>query len=671
MPGGLQPWGVHWNRRLLAAALAVGLVNAVACASAAPYLGNLRAESALNLAKNGAKVLRVGSVELTPCPVMRDAYCGHITRGWDESGRVADTFKVGFAWIPAASGRSIGTLVPHEGGPGYSTTGSGEWFAEMYGDLLSNHDMLLVDQRGTGRTAVVACPALDNGTMSYVRAVGVCGRSLGDRSYSYGSEASADDLAAVLDALEIDQVDMYGDSYGTFFAQAFAGRHGDRLRTLILDGAYPTYGESAWYPTQGPALRRAFTAVCARSELCASEPGLPMPLLETLLDRLRERPMSVRAPGGDGRFHRVVLDPEAVAGVAYNATYLSPTYREFTGAVRAALDGDARPLGRLFAEYWWTGDTSNNPRQYSYGAEAAVSCHDYPQLFDLRRSPGARQQQYREALARKEKSRPGIYAPFSIREYKRSGWISFGMCLEWPRPPAGASFGPPRPLDGAYPAVPTLVLSGELDTITTAAEGDMVAERFTRSRHIVVANGLHVVGGAGPDSCGAQLVRHVIRTGDIEIPLALEECASTAPPIRAVGTYPRELAGVQLPAGVADDERSRVTVAAANTAADLIDRWWQGYSDTGFGLRGGEWRYSGTKRVRFTLDGVKLVRDLPVSGTVTWNRRTASVSVDLRVPASSSVRTVTGSWNADTDGALATLRVTGALGPATLTFPAP
>lgn len=616
-------------------------------------------------------VLRVGSAALTPCPVMRGAYCGRIDRPWDESGRVPGTVTVGFAWVPASSGRSIGTLVPHEGGPGYSTTGSGEWFSEMYGDLLHNHDMLLVDQRGMGRTAVIACPALDNGTMSYARAVGVCGRSLGDRAYSYGTEASADDLAAVLDALDVHQVDMYGDSYGTFFAQVFAGRHGDRLRTLILDGAYPTYGESAWYPTQAPALRRAFTRVCTRSELCASEPGLPIPLLEALLDRLREKPMSTRAPGGDGRWHRVLLDPEAVAAVAYNATYLSPTYREFTAAVRAALDGDARPLGRLFAEYWWTGDASNNPREYSSGAEAAVSCHDYPQLFDLRRATSVRQEQYHDAFAREERSQPGLYSPFSIREYERSGWTSFDMCLEWPKPSAGTSFGPPKPLNGAYPAVPTLVLSGELDTITTAAEGDMVASRFPRSRHIIVANGLHVVAGAGPDSCGAQLVRHVVRTGGVGIPTALEECAATAPLIRAVGTYPREIDGVRLPVGLVDDARSRVTVAAANTAADLIDRWWQSYSDDGFGLRGGEWRYVGEERVRFALEGVKLVRDLPVSGTVTWHRATGNVSVDLRLPASSGVHVVTGSWNSDADGALATLRVTGALGPATLTFPAP
>ena len=647
-----------WTSRLrtvaiggAAAALALGAIAMATPASAAPA------------------TLRVGSVVLEKCDVMPRAYCGSISRPW--GGGAAGTVRVGFAWVPASSGRSIGTLVPHEGGPGYSTTGSGGWFAEMYGSLMVNHDMLLVDQRGTGRTAAIACAALDNGTMSYVRAVGACGRSLGDRAYSYGTEASADDLAAVLDVLGIDRVDMYGDSYGTFFGQVFAGRHGDRLRTLILDGAYPTYGESAWYPTQAPALRRAFPAVCARSPVCADAEGQPMPLLETLLDRLRDRPVQVRAPGGDGRWHRVTLDAAAVAAVAYNATYLFPTYREFTAGVRAALAGDARPLGRLYAEYVWTGEGAVNPREYSNGGEAAVSCHDYPQLFSLARGRGVREQQYRDAFARMEKSQPEIYGPWSIREYATSGWTSFGMCLHWPKPARGVDYGPPRPVSGRYPAVPTLVLSGELDTITTAAEGDMVAARFPRSRHVVVTNGLHVVGGAGPDSCGARLVRFVVRTGALDFPASLEECAATSPIIRAVGDYPLAYARVALPPGAADTPAARIAVTATNTAADLLDRWWQGYSDTGFGLRGGTWRYAGDARVRFTLTGVRLARDLPVSGAMTWDRVTGQVSVDLRVPRATGVRIISGAWNADASGAMARVRVTGTLGTATLSFLAP
>ena len=36
--------------------------------------------------------------------------------------------------------------------------------------------------------------------------------------------AAADDMAAVLHALGLAKVDLYGDSYGSFFAQAFAAR---------------------------------------------------------------------------------------------------------------------------------------------------------------------------------------------------------------------------------------------------------------------------------------------------------------------------------------------------------------------------------------------------------------------------------------------------------------
>ena len=58
----------------------------------------------------------------------------------------------------------------------------------------------------------------------------------------------------MIQALGLGKVDLYGDSYGTFFAQVFAGRHADLVRSVVLDSAYPTYGENAWYPTQGPAM---------------------------------------------------------------------------------------------------------------------------------------------------------------------------------------------------------------------------------------------------------------------------------------------------------------------------------------------------------------------------------------------------------------------------------
>ena len=652
---------------ILSALLAVG-VPAVAppAGSATPS-----AVADASASRGGNGTLQVGTLDLTRCGVLRDSWCGEVKRAWDPTGAVPGTLSVGFAFVPARSGRSVGTLVPHEGGPGYSTTGSAAWFAEMYGELLDDHDLLLVDQRGTGRSAAIACPSLDQGTLPYIRAVGRCGRDLGDRSGLFGTALSADDLAAVLDALGIGRVDMYGDSYGTFFAQVFAGRHPGRLRTLVLDGAYPVFGESAWYPTQAPALRRSLDVVCARSILCAEAAGRPLTLLRTLLDRLRERPLRVRAPGADGRLHRVVLDAAAVAAVAYNATYLPPTYREFTAAVRSALDGDPLPLGRLYAEFWYTGEGPADPREYSAGADAAVSCHDYPQLFDVTAPYEVRERQYREALRRKESTRPGLYAPFTITEYRTSGWTSFGMCLRWPAPPPSQPAGPPRPPGGNYPDVPTLVLSGELDTITTAAEGDVVTGQFPGARHIVVRNGLHVVGGNGGDSCGARLVRHVVSAGSAEIPADLASCAEDAPAIRTVGTYPRQWRTVALPPGAPADGLGRVAVAVANTAADLLDRWWQTYSERGLGLRGGTWRVSGDRRVVIRLDDVRLYADLPVSGTVTWDRVRGGVSLQLRIPTTAGIRDVRGGWNAQSAGARARLVATGGAGERTVRFLAP
>ncbi len=72
----------------------------------------------------------------------------------------------------------------------------------------------------------------------------------------------------MVDALELGPLDLYGDSYGTFFQQVFAGRHPDLVRSIVLDAAYPAYGETGWYPTQAPAMRHAFSVVCERSREC-------------------------------------------------------------------------------------------------------------------------------------------------------------------------------------------------------------------------------------------------------------------------------------------------------------------------------------------------------------------------------------------------------------------
>ena len=64
--------------------------------------------------------ITVGSATLTPCVKRYDGYCGSITRPLDPSGKVGGTIIIGFEFYPhpASVGKSIGTIIAQEGGPG-------------------------------------------------------------------------------------------------------------------------------------------------------------------------------------------------------------------------------------------------------------------------------------------------------------------------------------------------------------------------------------------------------------------------------------------------------------------------------------------------------------------------------------------------------------------------
>ncbi len=637
-------------------------------------------------ASAASPVTRVGSVDLHACHLLPGALCGSLTRAWDPSGAVKGTLQVGFALLLPTdqSTPAVGTLVPHEGGPGYSTSGSAAFYSRMYGPLLDHRNLLLVDQRGTGNTVPINCPVLQNLSGSYPRAAAECAASLGTHANLYGAELSADDEAAVVDALGLGPVDLYGDSYGTFFSQVFAGRHPDQVRSIVLDGAYPVVGETAWYPTQGPAMRSSFEKVCARAPACAAIGGSAMARLETLLGRVRAAPLHVSAPGADGKQHRVTVDGPTLVYVAFNATYAPPTYRELDAAVRAALAGDAVPIGRLAAEVLFTGAGGGSPSAYSEGLDAAASCQDYPQLYDMTAPPSTRQAQFAAAVAAQRQSAPDVYGPFTVDEYLASFWEEQDWCLQWPVAGAAQTPGPPQPIAGHYPDVPVLVLSGELDSITTPAEGALVAAEFPRARQVVVANSFHVDAVGDTDGCAQALVRSFVTQPTDPLPQPLLACAATVPPIRATPAFGRSYATTAvLRAGVGQvaDDRTRAAATAAATVADLTDRYLQAVGTSGLGLRGGRWTSNGNRTVQFSFTDVRLTADLAVSGTASWDRYAHTVHCSLRLretdPAGALVRgsvvagDLIGGWDSNAVGASAHLA--GQLGgqPVDVAFDAP
>ncbi len=577
----------------------------------------------------GPGAVQVGDLTLEPCKIVRRALCGSIRRPWEPGDPAAGTVRVGFAFVPARTQPAIDTLVPHEGGPGYSTTGTGADYAAMYGPLLDRRNLLLVDQRGTGLSTALRCPDLQRLVLPYNVAAGRCGRSLGDRADDYTTARSADDVARVIARLGIGSVSLYGDSYGTFFTQAFAGRHPDLVRSIVLDSAYPTYGESGWYPTQAPAMRAAFAKVCRRSPDCRSAGRGFLPTLRTVLQRVRDRPWRGTSHDAEGTRAEVTIDGAALTAVAFGATYAPAFYRELTAALRSGLRGDRAPLLRLVAEAVGGSSNAGPVKAYSEGLDAAVACHDYPQLYDMTSPPGvARERQLDRAITGRTRTHPHTYGPFTVREYADSDWQALDWCTRWPVAAPDNPAGPIHPSVG-YPDAPVLVLSGELDSITTAAEGDLVVGQFPNARHVVVRNSFHVTAVGDRDNCAERILRAFVRSPGSE--RRLLGCAREVEPVRALGTVPRTLADVG-PAQVRQALPTRIrraAPAAALTIADVVDRWWNNYSGSGVGLRGGTFSYTGYDVVKLRLKDYRLVQGLAVSGLATWDRDGDRMTVDL------------------------------------------
>ncbi len=582
-------------------------------------------------------------LQLLPCG-QHGALCGRLARPLDTTGAVPGSLAIAFEWYPARGpGPRRGTLVAAEGGPGYPTTGSRDDYLALYAPLLADHDLVLMDNRGTGGSGALDCPPLRPPAPLSIETIGACGDWLGLRAPLYGTAAATDDLEAILAALGSGQVDLYGDSYGTFFAQVFALRHPERLRSLVLDGAYPVDGpQIAWLPQYAAATRNKFDLACARSPHCAPLPGASMTRLGAVLEQLRGESAAA---------------PAMLATMLFGNAPAFATLREADAAARAHLDGDPKPLARLMAEARVAVE-SRDPAgvaSYSGALAAAVSCNDGQQVLDMTLPPSARRAEGAITMQAHERDAGPLYAPFTLAEFlgMPPDYVYLTQCGAWP------SADPAHPpawrlaLERAFPAVPVLVLSGELDNITSPAEGAAAAAFYAHATHVVLANSGHV--NALPrarSDCGAHLVRAFVTT------LAVTDtaCASRVPTVRLSPAFARRVSAVApaaaMPGNLADEAALRLAAAALYSAGDLLAR----LDADGVGLRGGRYTIEGAaahRRVR--LSALRWCEDLAVSGELQPGARGAGRARLHFVSADGTRGTLRASWPAGGADAVATL----------------
>ena len=558
----------------------------------------------------------------TPCDYAAGCRAGHIVRALDPTARVPGEVQIAYErYVPAGSGPDTPTILAIEGGPGGATTGSRDYYLEAFRPLLGDHQLLLVDLRGTGASDAINCPLLQRAATTTPTLVGGCGERLGASADRWSTALAGDDVAAVLDALDIDRVHIYGDSYGTFFVQSFVLRHPERIRSVVLDGTYGVEGLDPWYPEISAAIRRVLADVCGRDPGCAAVGGDPVSRVADLARQLEQVPLTGAATDSFGRRRRVHLDAPGLAVLISNATYEWQSYREIDPAVRAALAGDATPLLRLAGE---TRALASRPADYSNGLWVAVSCLDYPYAYDLRDPVATRRAAFDAAVAALRRDRPDVFAPFDVDTWIASPFSEYDLCLDWPIP---VDVAPPAPTPAIYSDVPVLVLNGELDTITPTAGARVAAARFPHAQLIEIANAVHVTALGDYRDCAPQLLVEFLRTGTVADP----GCAALAPPVRVLDAFWPTLAEVppaMVPA-LSPADRQVLNVMLA-TVADVLNRRPVLYTSRGHGLRGGRFRFVEGDVVGVRLRGVELVRGVPVDGALTWHEIPGDVHGTLR-----------------------------------------
>ena len=613
-----------------------------------------------------AATLRVGQLVLRPCQ-SGAAWCGTLKRRLDPDGIVAGAVPLYFEFYPhSGPAPAAGTLVAVEGGPGFPSTDSRDEYLGLFGPLRDRYDVLLVDNRGTGRSGAVDCKALQKAPVLTEEGMGECGRLLGAKANLYGIAPATDDLAALLRALGIARIGLYGNSSGTHFVQHFAQRHGEMLRAVILDAAFAADGaKDAWAVYYAPAMRGKFNLACARSPACAAIPGNSMDHIAPVLAALRQHPFAAHAHTADGKGLKFTADATALAIVMFGSSPPYASVRETDAAARAFMQGDQAPLLRLMAETLSSVDSrdpSGSPVVFSSGLAIAITCHDEPQIYDMHLAPRARRRERDALVAAREREAADTYAPFTIAEYRRMplDYSYLDQCVDWPVLPAGAP--PPMSLAAGakYPDVPVLVISGELDNMTPVAGAQEAAAHFAHAYHLIVANGFH--DNAQPHSrseCGEVIARRFLDTlvvGDVS-------CAAATPPVRLVPHFAREASAldpaVAAPGNEVDAGALRVVTAALLTSEDAIARARDNGAAHGVGLRAGSFAVAKAGAgYHLRLKDVRWTEDVSVSGSIDWPGRTGDVHAQLAVSSAAGDGALEASWAEGVSGARATVRGT-------------
>lgn len=591
-------------------------------------LGYLAWRSLSGITASGVEI-----VSTRPCP-FSEFTCITLRVPRDHASPGGATMEVTFAHLPA-TGERTGAFVTAVGGPGSSGISWADLYASTFDPAIrESYDIVFFDQRGIGLSEPLQCvdaalayygtdavPTLSEAhARTYADAARVfssdCVAESGTDATAFGAYATdqaAEDLEQFRRWLDVEQLHLYGESYGTQFVQVYAAAHPERVASLILDGPVDLTLEGADYWEEG-ALSFEATLIHAMEscdELCTAdvEGGDLLAAWDALAARLASGPASYGLTLGDGTEETrelTLADLETATGAYVYSTFDQMLLQR---AVAYAARGELAPMAHLAAiglgQDIDTLGAIPDPT-WSDALYFAVQCADYAYGSG---TTDAREDAY---LAHGASSGIGAH---------RMGSVFYGdmPCASWPFHAEG-----PRPPNLVTDAYPILVLASTTDPATPYAGALRIHEAAGDGYLVSQPGGPHVLYGRG-NPCPDDIVTDLLLNGVLPA-----ERETTCEPMGPDPYYP-------LPPMSVDASSDPLTVlASVDDEINLSpDYWvWSGEKALRVGcLLGGTLVYvlddTGST---VTLEDCEMSAGLALTGTAQINDVRGSFSLSATAP---------------------------------------
>lgn len=428
------------------------------------------------------------------------------------------TIDVVFGVLPA-TGERKGMFVTATGGPGSSGLASAASYTAAFDPSIPEHyDIVFFDQRGAYQSGNLQCP---NAVAVYYSApweattpeqektliqtahtfADDCVKEMDVDATTlpyYGTNQAVADLDTFRAAIGDEKLWLYGESYGTQYAQTYTANYPDHVAGLILDGTVDmTQSLTDYYVEQTQAFSdviRQTLEACNADESCVSDfqNGDAVAFYQSLHTKLTSQPETFEYPMPDGKQVKRQLSLSDLQTIVSNLGYSEGDRMMLLRALASASHGDWVPLKREFYVALGLDEETEKPipgssDDYSDALYYAVECNDYALKGN---TPEAKAEAYVKAGDKVEQAVPDLASLF------------YGdlPCAFWP---GNAPTERPHHLEAK--GIPTLVLGATADPATPVENGRRVFQNLDDGYLITMQGGPHVIYGRG-NACPDDLV---------------------------------------------------------------------------------------------------------------------------------------------------------------------